>query len=169
MICDKCKKFWEQCECDDLQKSESNAALVARLTKERDEARQAEEIALANASGLRRWQERILSAAEKVFGEQSRRFKLSLRKNGTATNVFPDWLDGAWVAFQRAEDDGHVGLVAQIDHLKGLLLWTLYHHQGGSSDIGQPIRRALGIGQHDHLTPAQIEAAKAAAGLPQNA
>ena len=41
------------------------------------------------------------------------------------------------------------------------LLWALYHHQGGSSPIGQPIRKLLGIGQYDRLTTGQIEAAKA--------
>ena len=55
------------------------------------------------------------------------------------------------------------------EKFRGLLLWTLYHHQGGSSDIGQPIRRALGIGQHDHMTPEQIEAGRAAADMPANA
>lgn len=58
---------------------------------------------------------------------------------------------------------------AECQLLRGLLLWTLYHHQGGSSDIGQPIRRALGIGQHDRLTAEQIAEAKAAAALPANA
>lgn len=97
------------------------AALVAeveRLTNELKIARQAEEIAIANAAGLRRWQERILAAAEAVYGDKSRRFKLCLRKNGTASNVFPDWLDGRWVAFQTAEDDGHIGLVAQLAEAK---------------------------------------------------
>ncbi len=51
----------------------------------------------------------------------------------------------------------------------GLLLWALYHHQGGSSPVGQPIRKILGIGQHDHLTPGQIALAKAGALLPDNA
>jgi hypothetical protein len=60
-------------------------------------------------------------------------------------------------------------LVKQDVRLHGLLLWALYHHQGGSSPVGQPIRRALGIGEHDHLSPKQIELAKAAAVLPFNA
>lgn len=53
-----------------------------------------------------------------------------------------------------------------IDHhpkrlqMEAALLWTLYHHQGGSSPIGQPIRRLLGIGQHDPLTAEQLEQAK---------
>lgn len=41
------------------------------------------------------------------------------------------------------------------------LLWVLYHHQGGSSNIGQPIRKLLGIGQHDRLTDEQVVVAKA--------
>jgi hypothetical protein len=40
------------------------------------------------------------------------------------------------------------------------LLWALYHHQGGISPVGQPIRAALGIGQHDRLTDEQIAKAK---------
>ncbi len=48
--------------------------------------------------------------------------------------------------------------------LTGLLLWALYHHQGGSSPVGQPIRAALGIGQHDVLTKRQIAWAKRAVG-----
>ena len=44
--------------------------------------------------------------------------------------------------------------------MEGALLWTLYHHQGGSSNIGQPIRKLLGIGQYDRLTDEQIAEAK---------
>lgn len=44
---------------------------------------------------------------------------------------------------------------------RGALLWALYRHQGGHSDIGQPIRELLGIGQFDHLTDEQIAEAKA--------
>ena len=53
----------------------------------------------------------------------------------------------------------------EIDMMRGLLLWALYHHQGGSSDVGQPIRKLLGIGQHDALTHEQIEDAKIAASV----
>jgi len=46
-----------------------------------------------------------------------------------------------------------------------LLLWALYHAQGGSSRVGQAIRRHLGIEQHARLTPEQIkDAARAAQG-----
>lgn len=54
------------------------------------------------------------------------------------------------------------------ERFRGLLLWTLYHHQGANSDIGQPIRRALGIGRHDRLTPEQIESGRAAARFGMN-
>lgn len=46
-------------------------------------------------------------------------------------------------------------------NLEAALLWVLYHHQGGSSNIGQPIRKLLGIGQFDRLTDEQITEAKA--------
>lgn len=48
--------------------------------------------------------------------------------------------------------------------MEAALLWTLYHHQGGSSHIGQPIRKLLGIGQHDRLTDEQLAQAKAFGG-----
>ena len=47
---------------------------------------------------------------------------------------------------------------AEIEDLKALLLWALWHHQGASSPVGQPIRRALGIGPHDALTVGQVHA-----------
>lgn len=61
-------------------------------------------------------------------------------------------------ASRRIENDA-----LEIEMLRDLLLLILYHHQGGSSEIGQPIRRALGIGKHDRLTTAQIEAARVSA------
>ena len=51
----------------------------------------------------------------------------------------------------------------QLADRDALLLWALYHHQGGKSEVGQPIRQLLGIGQHDHLTNKQIERASKAA------
>lgn len=44
--------------------------------------------------------------------------------------------------------------------MESALLWTLWHHQGGSSHIGQPIRKLLGIGQHDQMTDEQLAQAK---------
>lgn len=49
----------------------------------------------------------------------------------------------------------------KLQKMEAALLWTLYHHQGGSSHIGQPIRKLLDIGQYDHLTAEQIADAKA--------
>ena len=49
--------------------------------------------------------------------------------------------------------------------MESALLWTLYHHQGGSSHIGQPIRRLLGIGQYDRMTDEQIKQAKKFGGV----
>ena len=47
-------------------------------------------------------------------------------------------------------------LLKQNEELKAAALWVLYHHQGGLSPIGQPIRRLLGIGQWDDLTDEQM-------------
>lgn len=42
------------------------------------------------------------------------------------------------------------------DTARAALLWVLWHHQGASSKVGQPIRFALGMGQHDALTGLQV-------------
>jgi len=46
------------------------------------------------------------------------------------------------------------------DTARAALLWVLWHHQGGSSPVGQPIRFALGMGQHDRLNDHQLAEAK---------
>lgn len=48
----------------------------------------------------------------------------------------------------------------RVAALEAALLWVLWHHQGGSSPVGQPIRRLLGIEQHAHLSNEQLQAAK---------
>lgn len=78
-----------------------------------------------------------------------------------------DHIDGGWTAKGLSAHcaKAEIALANAAAHnrkLEGLLLWTLYHHQGGKSNIGQPIRAALGIGEHDHLTPVQIDQAHAA-------
>lgn len=44
--------------------------------------------------------------------------------------------------------------------MEDAMLWSLYHHQGSSSVVGQPIRKLLIIGQHDRLTAEQLRAAE---------
>lgn len=46
------------------------------------------------------------------------------------------------------------------DTARAALLWVLWHHQGGSSKVGQPIRFALGMGQHDRLSEHQVREAQ---------
>jgi hypothetical protein len=46
------------------------------------------------------------------------------------------------------------------DTARAALLWVLWHHQGGSSPVGQPIRFALGMGQHERLNEHQLREAK---------
>lgn len=66
---------------------------------------------------LRARLDRAITAAEEHFGEDAIRYKLSLFKNGRASNYFPQEFDGKWFAFQRADNDAHVGLCDRINQL----------------------------------------------------
>jgi hypothetical protein len=46
------------------------------------------------------------------------------------------------------------------DTARSALAWVLWHHQGGSSAVGQAMRFALGIGAHDRLNEHQVAEAK---------
>lgn len=46
------------------------------------------------------------------------------------------------------------------DTARAALLWVLWHHQGRSSPVGQPIRFALGMGAHERLSSHQVAEAK---------
>ena len=50
-------------------------------------------------------------------------------------------------------------------HSRAMLLNVLWHHQGGSSRVGQPIRTALGIEQYARLSDEEIAEAKWIDGL----
>jgi hypothetical protein len=45
-------------------------------------------------------------------------------------------------------------------NVKAALCFALWHHMGASSQIGQPIRKMLGLGQHDHLSAFQFSEAR---------
>lgn len=55
---------------------------------------------------------------------------------------------------------GADGLPRLDENVRAALLYVLWHHQGGSSPVGQPIRRMLGIGQYDRMTPDQCDIAR---------
>jgi hypothetical protein len=46
------------------------------------------------------------------------------------------------------------------------LLWVLWHHMGGNSPVGQPIRKYLGMGQFERMSKEQVEAAKGWGSIP---
>ena len=54
-------------------------------------------------------------------------------------------------------------LAARVAELEAVALFALYNHQGSCSRVGQPIRKRLGIGRFDRLTPDQVEKAEAIA------
>lgn len=68
-------------------------------------------------ANLRARLDRAIKAAEEHFGEDAIRYKLSLFKNGRASNYFPQEFDGKWFALQRADNDAHVGLCDRINQL----------------------------------------------------
>jgi hypothetical protein len=51
------------------------------------------------------------------------------------------------------------------DSARAAIAWVLWHHQGGSSAIGQPLRFALGMGDHEELPAWRIAEAKRWAAL----
>lgn len=65
----------------------------------------------------------------------------------------------------RAEPGDVVEPSGISDQTRALLLNVLWHHQGGSSVVGQPIRRMFGIGQYERLTDEQVSEAKRIEGL----
>lgn len=46
------------------------------------------------------------------------------------------------------------------DTSRAALLWVLWHHQGGSSPVGQPLRFALGMGAHEPMNEHQVNEAR---------
>lgn len=54
------------------------------------------------------------------------------------------------------------------DTARAALLWVLWHHQGISSPVGQPLRFALGMGAHEELAPHQVAEAKRWAALTKS-
>lgn len=80
-------------------------------------------------------------------------------------------MDSSLDFFKQPQRD-YGGNIVEIEELKtqarkmrGLLLWSLYHHQGATSPIGQPIRKLMGIGKHENLTHEQVVEAQIAAGI----
>lgn len=63
---------------------------------------------------------------------------------------------GAWTPLYRQEELSP----GFTDTARAALLWVLWHHQGGSSPVGQPIRFALGMGAHEPLNEHQVAEAK---------
>jgi hypothetical protein len=89
----------------------------------------------ANLSGLDIFGTAALRALERALS--------SPRQEGEAVEMSPEFTDSA----------------------RGAIAWVLYHHQGGSSPVGQPLRFALGMGAHEYLSDEQISNAKVYAEL----
>jgi hypothetical protein len=66
---------------------------------------------------------------------------------------------------QESLDEYLERLHSDLNKMRGLLLWSLYHHQGSSSEVGQPIRKYLHIGSNAAMTSVQLYEAKVAGGI----
>ena len=149
---------------------------LSRIIAERDRLRAEVESFRAPLQGgmdndelLEAWQKKVPGV--KPTQSDLRAFALGVEVGSIGKRVYFDERNSARDAWRRAADERErlraevEALRADAEHKRGLLLWALYHAQGGSSPVGQPIRRHLGIGQHDHMTPEQIgDAARAAQG-----
>ncbi|WP_313447433.1 hypothetical protein [Pseudomonas sp.] len=63
--------------------------------------------------------------------------------------------------YDLSTSEGGRGYVAEFtDTERAAIAWVLWHHLGGSSPVGQPLRFALGMGQHQRMTDQQIAEAK---------
>ena len=88
----------------------------------------------------------------KKYGVTTERNDLTI--NEWLQHLLEELLDAANYV-QAAMNNAAPACPAEHMH-KGMLLWILYHHQGGKCPIGQPIRRVLGIEQHAALTTEQV-------------
>jgi hypothetical protein len=78
----------------------------------------------------------VIRALEQALTQQ--RAPSSPRQEGEAVEMSPEFTDSARAA----------------------IAWVLYHHQGGSSPVGQALRFALGMGAHEPLPDWRIAEAK---------
>ena len=80
-----------------------------------------------------------------------------------------DGLFEAWLAGAASRSHEPVEISPEFtDTARAALLWVLWHHQGGSSAVSQPIRFALGMGVHDELNAHKIAEAKRWAALTKS-
>lgn len=77
----------------------------------------------------------------------------------------------SWMFPEDGDQDGKQEVPAIVEqsamsrHTRAMLLNVIWHHQGGGSRVGQPLRAMLGIGQHDRLSDEQLAEAKWIEGL----
>jgi hypothetical protein len=75
-----------------------------------------------------------------------------------------------WSAWQAARAASPVPAPVEMtaeftDTSRAALAWVLWHHQGASSEIGQAMRFALGMGRTDRMSERQVAEAKRWAAL----
>ncbi|TGY35214.1 hypothetical protein [Stenotrophomonas maltophilia] len=128
---------------------------------------------IINAWGMeRRAQEAVFAAiGEQQIGEIQGDALLKLADKWDHAKQVPRYVDNDGVhscsdelralASRQPGTQEPVEMTAEFtDTGRAAIAWVLWHHQGGSSPVGQPLRFALGMGQHDRMTDQQIAEAK---------
>ena len=113
--------------------------------------------------------ERSVAGLQK-YGVTTERSDLTL--NQWLQHLLEELLDAANYIQAAMSNAEHDALAHRCSLYEGMLLWILYHHQGGSSRTGLAIRSVLGIEEHAALSAEQVRRATSVArqcGVPDNA
>lgn len=103
---------------------------------------------LPGTVGYDQWHGVSCTACNACVGASDRRFRI-------VAEAIAAWNRRAQASAEPAEMSPDF-----TDSARAALLWVLWHHQGGSSPVRQPIRFALGMGAHDRLNEHQIAQAR---------
>lgn len=96
---------------------------------------------------------------EAKAGADDEAVSLGITEDGVLT--WPDGTPLEVVPQPKPAEGGAVEMSPEFtDTARGAIAWVLYHHQGGSSAIGQPLRYALGLGAHEDMPTHLIQQAK---------
>ena len=98
--------------------------------------------------------ERSVAGLQK-YGVTTERSDLTL--NDWLQHLLEELLDAANYIQAAMSNAEHDALAHRCSLYEGMLLWILYHHQGGSSRTGLAIRSVLGIEEHAALSAEQVK------------
>lgn len=82
--------------------------------------------------------------------------------DGTVNGAVVYWHQRALAAEAKlSEVGGDCGEIGMKDVVRQALTFVLWHHQGGASPVGQPIRELLGMSVHEQMSQEQVDSSRA--------